>query len=151
MLVHRTKEKKIVWEWLYYYAKHEPSFAIVLCTNTAVLSRDWKPPICTLRGLIKPLRKDKRMPSCAPLPSNKTKRKRKREITTSGKENMKKTKKKWTKKLHTPIHIPRKLLWTRGVLREAPSSRHPWPLHRSVKTDKTHHSRESSRAPTETP
>ena len=33
MCVHRTKEN------------HKPWFAIVLCTNKAVLSRDWKPPI----------------------------------------------------------------------------------------------------------
>ena len=26
--------------WLYYYAKHQPQFAILLCTKMAVLSRD---------------------------------------------------------------------------------------------------------------
>ena len=33
----------------YYYANHESSFVIVLYTNMAVLSRDWKPPIISSR------------------------------------------------------------------------------------------------------
>ena len=44
--MHRTKEKKPrLGILLYYYAHHLPSFAIVLCTNMAVLARDWKLPI----------------------------------------------------------------------------------------------------------
>lgn len=43
MFVHRTTEKKtLLGIRLYYYVNHEPSFVIVLCTNMAVVSRDWK-------------------------------------------------------------------------------------------------------------
>ena len=41
MLMHRTKEKKLVWELDSF--NHDPSLATVLCTNMAVLSRDLKP------------------------------------------------------------------------------------------------------------
>ena len=38
--VQNNREKSLLGIWLYYYAKHEPSFPIVLYTNMAVSSRD---------------------------------------------------------------------------------------------------------------
>ena len=43
MLVYRTIAKKVLGIWFYYYAKLERHFGIVLCTNMAVSSREWKP------------------------------------------------------------------------------------------------------------
>ena len=47
------REKIRLGIWLYYYARHEPSFAIVLCTNMAGLWRDWK--ITYIDGVCYPL------------------------------------------------------------------------------------------------
>ena len=52
IFVHRTKQKTLdrLEIWLYYYANHWPSLAIVLCTTVAVLARYWKPPITFLKA-----------------------------------------------------------------------------------------------------
>ena len=43
--VHNNSEKSLLGIWFYYYTKHERHFAIVMCTNIAVSSREWKPRI----------------------------------------------------------------------------------------------------------
>ena len=45
MLVYRTTAKKVFWDLFYYYPKLKRNFAIVLYTNMAASSRDWKPRI----------------------------------------------------------------------------------------------------------
>ena len=40
--VHNNSEKNLSWIWFYYYAKRERHFAIMLYTNMAVSSREWK-------------------------------------------------------------------------------------------------------------
>ena len=41
----KNNEKSLLEIWFYYYAKRERHFAIVLYTNIAVASRQWKPRI----------------------------------------------------------------------------------------------------------
>ena len=45
--VQNNSEKSLLGIWFYYYAKLERHFAIVLYTNKAVSSREWKPRIGT--------------------------------------------------------------------------------------------------------
>ena len=51
MLLYRTMaEKGLLGIWFYYYAKLERHFAIVLYTNVAVSSREWKPRVACVAG-----------------------------------------------------------------------------------------------------
>ena len=47
--VQNNSEKNLLGIWFYYYANFERHFAIVLYTNMAVSSREWKPSIGLLQ------------------------------------------------------------------------------------------------------
>ena len=48
--VQNNSEKSLLGLWFYYYAKLKRNFAIVLYTNMATSSRDWKPRISCIFG-----------------------------------------------------------------------------------------------------